>query len=242
MSSRSSGEVPRKPQETLERRRFLRNAIGCAALGLVAPSPRWLAPSVLGWNLARPITPHDALEELRAGNERYVSNRMTSTHQDLSALRQQTVSEQHPFAAVLGCADSRVDVELLFDQTIGRLFVVRVAGNIAAPEVIASLEYAVAGLGVAAVVVLGHANCGAVKAALKSEQVPGQISSLYPYLRPAVERGVGDLQQAVKANAQLQADLLRTSSIVIREALGKGSIAVTAAVYDLASGRVAPLT
>ena len=242
MSSESNGERPRKPQETLERRRFLRNAIGCAALGLVSPAQRWFAPGVLGWNFARPITPDEALEELRAGNERYVSNRMTSTHQDLSALRQQTISEQHPFAAVLGCADSRVDVELLFDQSIGRLFVVRVAGNIAAPEVIASLEYAVADLGVRAVVVLGHANCGAVKAALKSEQVPGQISSLYPYLRPAVERSGGNLQQAVEANARAQAELLRTSSTVIREAIGKRSIAVTAAVYDLSSGRVAPLT
>ncbi|HKW45967.1 MAG TPA: carbonic anhydrase [Gemmatimonadaceae bacterium] len=239
MSSQSSGEMPREPQGTLQRRRFVRNAIGCAVLGFVSPAPRWLAPSGMGAGFANPITPDEALAELRAGNERYVSNRMTSIHQDLAALRQQTVSEQHPFAAVLGCADSRVAVELLFDQSIGRLFVVRVAGNVAAPEVIASLEYAVADLGVGAVVVLGHANCGAVKAALKSEQVPGQISSLYPYLRPAVERGAGDLQQAVEANAQHQAELLRTSSIVIRDALGKRTIAVTAAVYDLSSGRVA---
>ena len=238
MSTQKS-DRPRGPQETVERRRFLRHAMSCAALSVVTPAPAWLARIAEGPHSARPLTPDDAIQELRAGNTRYVSNALSSTHADLVALRTRTATEQHPFAAILGCADSRVNVELLFDQSIGRLFVARVAGNIAAPEVIASLEYAVADLGVRAVVVLGHTNCGAVSAALKSEQVPGQISSLYPYLRAAVERGAGDLQRAVEANAQLQAELLRTSSTVIREALGKGTLVVTAGVYNLSSGKVA---
>jgi carbonic anhydrase len=224
----------------LARRRFLQTALSCAALGVVTPTPAWLVSVADGRGRVLPTRPDDALEELRAGNERYASNRLTSTQQDLAALRRETVAEQHPFAAVLACADSRVDVELLFDQPIGRLFVSRVAGNIAAPEVIASLEYAVAELGVQAVFVLGHTNCGAVKAALKSEHVPGQISSLYAYLRPGVKRGAGGVQKAVEANAQAQADLLRTSSTVIGEACGKRSLVVACGVYDLASGKVVP--
>jgi len=126
----------------------------------------------------------------------------------------------------------------VFDQSIGRLFVTRVAGNVASPEIIASLEYAVGVLGISAIVVLGHHNCGAVKAALKGESVPGQISSLYAYLRPAVEQGAGNLSTAIDANVRVQADVLR-SSTVMREALSKGTIKVIAGVYDLATGRVA---
>jgi len=142
-------------------------------------------------------------------------------------------------AAVLACADSRVPVELLFDQSIGHIFVTRVAGNIVTPEIIASLEYAVAVLGVRALLVLGHTNCGAVKAAMKSDTVPGQISALYQHILPAVQSSGGSVGKAIEANARLQADLLRTSSTVIREATAKHTINVAAGVYDLATGRVA---
>jgi len=142
---------------------------------------------------------------------------------------------------VLACADSRVPVELVFDQSIGQIFVARVAGNIVTPEITASLEYAVAELGIRALLVLGHSHCGAVKAAMKSESVPGQISTLYAHIRPAVDQSGGDVEEAVAINARLQAELLRGSSTVIREALAARTLKVAAGVYDLATGRVAVL-
>jgi carbonic anhydrase len=175
---------------------------------------------------------------LLAGNERFVANQLTSIEHDLEVLRDHTVEKQEPFAAVLSCADSRVPVELVFDQTIGRLFVTRVAGNLVTSEIIGSLEYGVAALGVKVLLVLGHTSCGAVKAAMKAEAAPGQISALYPHLRRAVEQSGGNVEQAIKANAQIQAELLRTSSPVIRDAMKAGKLKVEAGVYDLGSGKV----
>jgi carbonic anhydrase len=129
-------------------------------------------------------------------------------------------------------------VELVFDQTIGHVFVTRVAGNIVTPEIIASLEYGVAVLGVKTLVVLGHSSCGAVKAAMKADTVPGQISTLYQHLRQAVEQSDGNFAKAIEANAKIQAELLRTSSTVIRDAVKAGKLKVEAGVYDLATGKV----
>jgi carbonic anhydrase len=185
------------------------------------------------------LTAESALRELMAGNERFAANQLTSIEHDLKILKDHTVEKQEPFAAVLSCADSRVPVELVFDQTIGHLFVTRVAGNLVTPEIIGSLEYGVAVLGVKVLLVLGHTSCGAVKAAMKADSVPGQISSLYPHLRRAVEQSGGNLDAAIKANAQIQAELLRTSSPVIRDATKAGQLRVEAGVYDLATGKVA---
>src|SRR5438876_10903973 len=106
------------------------------------------------------------------GNRRYVTGRTTAHKHDLEALKAKTAESQAPFAAVLACADSRVPVELVFDQTIGHLFVCRVAGNIVSPELIGSLEYGVAVLGAKALMVLGHSNCGAVSATISARAVP----------------------------------------------------------------------
>jgi carbonic anhydrase len=184
------------------------------------------------------LSPEAALQELMAGNRRFAAGQMTSVSQDLKALKEHTVEKQEPFAAVLACADSRVPVELVFDQTIGHLFVARVAGNVVSAEIIASLEYGVAVLGVKALLVLAHTGCGALKAAMKADTVPGQISSLYKDLRPAVEKSGGDLAKAIEANAKVQADLLRTSSTVIRDAVKANKLKVASGVYDLASGKV----
>lgn len=221
-----------------DRRGFLYRVAGGALTGLAA------AQAGFKFAVARPLSvqkensPEAALNELIAGNERFAADRLTSIENDLKILREHTVEKQEPFAAVLACADSRVPVELVFDQTIGRLFVTRVAGNIATPEIIASLEYGVAVLGVKVVLVLGHANCGAVKAAMKADAVPGQISTLYPPLRRAVEQSGGGLDQAIMANAKLQAELLRTSSTVIRDAVKADKLKVHAGVYVLSSGKV----
>jgi carbonic anhydrase len=194
------------------------------------------APAKL--NAQTNLSPDGALHELLAGNERFAANQLTSIEHDLTILKEKTVAKQEPFAAVLSCADSRVPVELIFDQTIGHIFVTRVAGNLVTPEIIGSLEYGVAVLGVRALVVLGHTGCGAVKAAMKADTVPGQISALYTHLRQAVERSGGDFDKAIEANAKVQAELLRTSSTVIRDALKAGSLRVEAGVYDLATGKV----
>ncbi len=184
------------------------------------------------------MNPAEAMRELLAGNQRFAENRLSSIEQDLSILKLRTVDRQEPFAAVLACADSRVPVELVFDQTIGQLFVTRVAGSIATPEIVASLEYAVAVLGVKAILVLGHTSCGAVTAAIKGDAVPGQISILFKHLRPAVEQSGGQLDQAIRCNVTLQAELLRSSSTVIREAVARKKLVVESGIYDLGSGRV----
>jgi len=187
------------------------------------------------------LAPDAALEQLMAGNARFVANRLTSFEADLDMLKQQTVAKQEPFAAVLSCADSRVPVELVFDQSIGHVFVARVAGNVCTPEIIASLEYGAAVLGTAAIMVLGHSGCGAVKATMEGKAVPGQISALYAPIRPAVERAGNDLEAAIRANAQIQANLLRTASPVIAERVQQGKLTVVAGYYDLASGKVSLL-
>jgi carbonic anhydrase len=218
------------------RRKFLQRAVTGAVVGVTATSGIWLAPDS---NAQSSLTPEAALQELLAGNQRFAANRLTSIEHDLKILKDHTVDKQEPFAAVLACADSRVPVELIFDQTIGHIFVTRVAGNMVTPEIIASLEYAVAVLQIRALLVLGHRSCGAVKAAMKADNVPGQISSLYPHLRPAVELSAGNLDKAIEGNARLQAELLRTSSTVIRDASKAGTLKVAAGVYDLATGNVA---
>src|SRR5262245_7733752 len=147
------------------RRKFLRATMAGATFGLV---------SNLGFNVvfSRPalaqstITPDGALQELKAGNQRFLSRKLTAHEHDLDILKEKTIDKQEPFAAVLSCADSRVPVELIFDQSIGHIFVTRVAGNVITPEIIASLEYGAAVLGTEVIVVMGHASCGAIKATM----------------------------------------------------------------------------
>jgi carbonic anhydrase len=219
------------------RRQFLQAAFSSAVAGAVVQTGVEFAyPTALAAQAT--LTPEAALQALVEGNQRFSANRLTSFQEDLDILKNHTVEKQEPFAAVLSCADSRVPVELIFDQTIGHVFVTRVAGNIATSEIIASLEYGVAVLGVKVLVVLGHGNCGAVKAAMKADTVPGQISALYPHLKPAVDQSGGSFEKAIQLNAKYQADLLGTSSTVIKEAVKSGSLKITSGVYDLASGKV----
>lgn len=219
------------------RREFLQGVLSSVVVGAaIGGGIEIAAPQRLG--AQSNLSPDAALQELLAGNQRFAANQLTSIEHDLSILKEHTVDKQEPFAAVLACADSRVPVELLFDQTIGHIFVTRIAGNFVTPEIIASLEYGVAVLGVKALLVLGHGGCGAVKAAMKADPVPGQISSLYAPLRRAVEQSGGDVDKAIDINAKIQAELLRTSSPVIRDAVKGGKLRVEAGVYNLASGKV----
>jgi carbonic anhydrase len=224
-------------EEQRSRRAFLQMSVGGAVAGMlgvaateIAAPPRAAAQSML--------TPDEALKELMDGNARFAANKMTSFEHDLEMLKSKTVDKQEPFAAVLACADSRVPVEILFDQTIGHVFVARVAGNVVTPEIIGSLEYSVAVLETKVILVLGHRSCGAVKAAIQGKSVPGQISSLFPHMQAAVDAAGPDTDATTKANAKYQARLLRESSTVISEMAKDGKIKVLGAYYDLGSGTV----
>ncbi|WP_454691912.1 carbonic anhydrase [Achromobacter aloeverae] len=184
-------------------------------------------------------TPDEALAKLMAGNARYLKLELTSFQQDYEVLRTHTSESQSPFAAILACSDSRVPVELIFDQSIGRIFTVRVAGNVAASPVIASLEYAVEALKVRALMVLGHSQCGAVKAAIANKDVPGQVTALYPYMRPAlVNSPTPEYRAVVMQNAIEQAKVLSASSPVISHRIRTGELKVRAAIYDVETGKV----
>lgn len=233
----SDDEIISRPS----RRHVLRGGLGGAAAGILAGAGIEFAvprPSIAQSKL----TPDAALQALMDGNQRYVDQKLTFYRQDLAILKNKTAEKQEPFASVLSCADSRVPVEIVFDQSIGHVFVNRVAGNLATSEIIASIEYGVAVLGTRALMVLGHANCGAVKASIAAKAVPGQISALYRYIRPAVDEGHGDLEASTKANARIQAKLIADSSPVVASAIKDGKLKVVAAYYDLATGKVEVLS
>ncbi len=188
----------------------------------------------------RPRTPDEALAALREGNRRFVEGRPTGPRRDVSRLRE-TAPGQAPFAAFLGCADSRVPVELIFDQGFGDLFVARLAGNVATSEAIASLEFGAAVLGTKVVYVLGHSSCGAVTATMQGEPVPGQISTLFQHIRPAVRAAGDDLDAAIRENVRNQAILLAEASPVIAGLVREGKLKVAGGVFDLATGIVEPV-
>jgi|HubBroStandDraft_6_1064221.scaffolds.fasta_scaffold09502_6 carbonic anhydrase len=228
------------PHQDSSRRRFLQMTLGGTAAGLAAAAgmefvtpPRVLAQSVL--------SPDAALQELMDGNKRFTSRSLTACEHDLAILKQNTIEKQEPFAAVLSCADSRVPIELVFDQTIGHIFVTRIAGNIATSEIIASLEYGAGVLGTKVILVMGHGGCGAVKATIQAKEVPGQISALYPHIQQAVDQAGPNLEAATKANAKIQAALLRQSSTVISGLVKEKKLKVVAGYYDIGTGAVSLL-
>jgi carbonic anhydrase len=238
-SPNSEGSQSSVSNEDASRRKFLQMAVGGAVAGLVTASGmEFVAPSSA---LAQLLTPEEALEELLEGNKRFVAGNLTSFKQNLAILRNHTSEKQQPFAAVLACADSRVPVELIFDQTIGHIFVARVAGNFTTSEIIASLEYGAAALGTKVILVMGHGSCGAVDATIQHKDVPGQISALYPHIQPAVGKAGTDLEAAIKANALIQAALLRQASTVISDLVEDGKLRVLAAFYNITSGVVSLL-
>ena len=192
--------------------------------------------------------PEEAVSALKAGNARFVAGK--PLHQGQDSVRRAALAEsQAPFAVILGCSDSRVVPEILFDQGLGDLFLVRVAGNTAAslPLVVGSLEYGTAVLGAVLVVVLGHENCGAVKAALEhvttGKQVPGDISGVLAPILPAAQAAMGlppdqQLQAATRQNVTSQVQGLLTASALLRSASSEGKLEVVGAEYELRSGRV----
>jgi carbonic anhydrase len=176
-----------------------------------------------------------------AGNQRYVRHKEQHPHQSL-ARRKELEAGQHPFAVILGCADSRVSPELLFDEGLGDLFVIRVAGNIVDDAVLGSIEYAVEHLGTSLIMVLGHEKCGAVSAAVEGGIAPGHIKALVAAIQPSIEASAkepGDrIHNCVIANARRVARQVHESEPVMKDAVEKHGVRVVAAVYALDTGKV----
>ena len=198
------------------------------------------------------ITAREALALLREGNRRFAANQATSGSVSNQARREALVSGQEPFAIVLGCSDSRVPAELVFDQGFGDLFVIRVAGNIVAPSQVGSVEFAAARFGTRLVVVLGHSQCGAITATLegllgKSSNSSRNLRSIVDRVRPSVETlliGRKELDmnvvvhEAVRANVRASANHLRHGSALLEQLIREDGLLVVGADYSLESGRV----
>ncbi len=184
---------------------------------------------------------HASLRKLTQGNSRYRSNHLLHPHQT-GVFRARLVAGQHPFACVLSCADSRVPPEIVFDEGLGDLFVVRVAGNIVDDAVTGSLEYAVEHLGVPLVVVMGHTGCGAVKAALAGGEPDTHIQALVKAILPAVEQAShqpGDRElNTTRANVLLAVHELETAKPILSKLVHEGKIQILGAVYHLDTGAV----
>jgi len=240
--------APATPPAGMARRRFLA-LLGCGSAGALAASGAgvWPAAAAREEHEAPPagVGPDEALARLMAGNARYTSQRVRRPNQT-GRRRVEVAAGQHPFAIVLGCADSRVPPEIVFDQGLGDLFVVRVAGNIADDAEVASFEYAVEHLGPRLILVLGHEQCGAVAAAVeaveKGGEVPGHLGTLLGPIRPAVERARGRggdlLDNAVRANVESVVERLKASEPVLAAAAKAGRLKIVGGRYDLRSGRV----
>ena len=206
------------------------DAAPVVAAGLLALSAKESLPSA------------DAvLAELKAGNAHHVAKRYQRPHQT-EARQRVLASGQSPHCAILACADSRVPPEILFDQGLGDLFDVRVAGNVAGDDETASLEYAAEHLHVPLVVVMGHTQCGAVSAALEGGTLPGKLPNLMAAIRPAVNQSAHEpgnrLDNAVRANVVHVVEQLRTAKPVLSDLVATGKLRIVGAVYSVETGKV----
>jgi carbonic anhydrase len=198
------------------------------------------------------ITARAAFDALREGNRRFVSELGLDASSSRARRHQLPTAGQEPFAIILGCSDARVPAEIVFDQGLGDLFVIRVAGNIVAPSQVGSVEFAAEAFGTRLVVVLGHSNCGAIHATLQQLARPWReqsrnLRTIVDRIRPAVEAllepgAAGDSrslgQQAVRANIRMSADHLRHGSEVLEELIRKDGLVVVGAEYSLETGLV----
>jgi carbonic anhydrase len=217
--------------------KFVAGAIGTGILAVRAGAELAAPAPVIAQNN---VTPDQALQMLIDGNQRFVQARREKPNQTWTRIAQVAPS-QAPFAAILGCADSRVPAEIVFDRGFGDIFVCRVAGNVATPEEIGSLEFGTLLLGAKVLMVLGHERCGAVKAAIEGGALPGNINSLTQAIQPAVESSKtqeGDkVKNAVIANVRLQANRLKASE-VMNPLIEQGKLKIVGGYYDLDTGAV----
>lgn len=232
-------------KRVMERRHFLKlGATGAASLLVTANDLVWRVKQAQAGEVSpansQALSPNAALQKLMEGNQRFSEHH--PDYPDQSQARLQEVAQaQHPFATILSCADSRVPVEIVFDQGIGDIFDIRIAGNIATPEALGSIEYAVALLGTPVLMVLGHERCGAVTAAVKNEALPGEIGSFVKAILPAVDKVKGQsgdtVDNAVVENVRYQIEQLKRSSL-LTERLQSGKLKIVGGRYDLDTGRV----
>lgn len=228
----------------MERRDFLKlGATGAVGLTTTASTLLWQVQQAQAAEVSSApssISPNAALKKLMQGNQRFVQHQPQYPDQSKARLLE-VAQSQHPFATVLSCADSRVPAEIIFDQGIGDIFDVRIAGNIATPEAIGSIEYAVVLLNTPLLMVLGHERCGAVTAAVKNEALPGEIGSFVKAILPAVDRVKGKpgdaVDNAVTANVRYQIEQLQRSSL-LTERLKSGQLKIVGGRYDLDTGTV----
>ena len=198
------------------------------------------------------ISAREALERLREGNRRFVSGVRSSYALTSQARRTELVAAQEPVAVILGCSDSRVPAEIVFDQGLGDLFVIRVAGNIVAPSQVGSVEFAAARFGTRLVVVLGHSKCGAILATLEELERPAEdqsrnLRSIVDYIRPSVEPLLATelrhdpdalLRHAVRTNIRVSANHLRHGSEILERLMESDGLLVVVAEYSLETGVV----
>ena len=229
--------------ENYSRRRFVRHGLTLAGATIAWGQLRTSAladPPATG----SPGNPDQALAELIAGNKRYVTGQ--NMHHDFGPERSALAQSQHPFAIILGCADSRVSPELAFDQTRGRLFVVRLAGNFVDENGLASIEFGATVLGASLIMVLGHDQCGAIQGAIdvvtKNAQLPGHLPNLVAHLKAPVEKALKQqgslLENSIRENVLLNVEALRNSNPVLSGMVKENRLRVVGGIYDLATGRV----
>jgi carbonic anhydrase len=234
-------------QPGLSRRHFLKITGVAAGSGLGAVPPMATGQDAGAANTPR-FNPDQALRELLAGNQRFVDGKPTAPGRTPAEFRQ-LAAGQSPFAAIIGCADSRVAPEILFDVGKGDIFVVRVAGNLvsgAGAAVLGSVEYAVAELSVPLILILGHGNCGAVKSAMQHidarDSLPGAINGLVELIKPAVAQSMADpgdpLDNAIRRNVHLGVEHLTRLEPIIAPRVKEGKVRIAGGVYDLQTGKV----
>ena len=187
------------------------------------------------------VTADSVLTELKTGNTHHARHQYQHPHEAVARQRE-LVAGQHPHAEILSCADSRVPPEIVFDQGLGDLFVVRVAGNVATDTEIGSLEYGAEHLQIPLLVVLGHESCGAVTAAVQGGDADGHIAALISLIKPAVDRSRGmpgdPVANAVRSNVQMVVLQLRSSTPILSELVAHGKLKIVGAVYSLETGEV----
>jgi len=185
--------------------------------------------------------PDAAMVELKAGNDRHSQHKYQHPHETL-ARQIELIKSQSPEAEILSCSDSRVPPEIVFDQGLGDLFVVRVAGNVASDTEIGSLEYGAEHLHIPLLVVLGHESCGAVTAAVQAGEPEGHIANLVDLIKPAIDKSLGmpgdRVSNAVRTNVQMVVQNLRKSTPILSELVAEGKLKIVGAVYSLETGKV----
>ncbi len=222
-------------------RRYLLGAIPVLALAAAACGSNHTIEDVRkeAGSAPKPTTPDDAIQVLADGNARFAA-RTPKIHDtaDIEVIWSGITQNQTPFATILGCADSRLAPELIFDQFVGDIFVVREAGNIAETATdLGSIEYGQAVLKSKALVVLGHSDCGAVKAAFQNAQVGGNMQSFIDFIKAGIA-GAANLDDAIERNVRTVIDHIRKNSQIMRDAEQAGAVKIVGAIYDIKTAAV----